>query len=188
MSNQKLQGKKIAVLATNGFEQSELFDPYNALKDAGADVHIVSLKSGSIKGWNKDDWGKSIDVDKTLDSVSADDYNGLMLPGGVMNPDTLRAEDKAVDFVRNFFKQHKPVAAICHAPQLLIEADVVKGRKLTSYNSIKTDLINAGAQWEDSEVVTDQGFVTSRNPNDLPAFIDKMIEEFREGKHDRQHA
>ncbi len=175
MSNQKLQGKKIAVLATNGFEQSELFDPYNALKEAGADVHIVSLESGSIKGWDKDDWGKSIDVDKTLDSVSADDYNGLMLPGGVMNPDTLRAEDK-------------PVAAICHAPQLLIEADVVKGRKLTSYNSIKTDLINAGAQWEDSEVVTDQGFVTSRNPNDLPAFIDKMIEEFREGKHDRQHA
>lgn len=185
---ENLQNKKIAILATDGFEQSELFKPLEKLKEANATVHIISLKEGEIKGWDKDNWGKSIKVDKTLDQVKAEDYNGLMLPGGLINPDTLRREPKAVQFVKDFFKQHKPVAAICHAPQLLIEAEVVKGRKMTSFSAIKTDLKNAGAHWEDSEVVTDQGLVTSRNPDDLPAFCEKMIEEFAEGKHEMQTA
>ena len=185
---ENLKNKKIAILATDGFEQSELFKPLEKLKEAGADVHIVSLKNGEIKGWDKDNWGKSIKVDKTLDQVKAEDYNGLMLPGGLINPDTLRQEEKAITFVKDFFKQHKPVAAICHAPQLLIEADVVKGREMTSFASIKTDLKNAGANWKDAEVVTDQGLVTSRNPDDLPAFCRKMVEEFAEGKHEMQTA
>lgn len=133
-------------------------------------------------------WSNSYKVDKTLDQVSATDYNALMLPGGVINPDMLRRNEDALVFVRDFFKQEKPVAAICHAPQILISADVVKGRKLTSFNSIKDDLVNAGANWVDQEVVVDQGFVTSRNPNDLPAFNDKLIEEIKEGKHEEQHA
>lgn len=179
-----LENKKVAILATNGFEQSELMQPKQKLEEAGAQVHIVSLEAGQIKGWDKDDWGESIAVDKTLEEVSSKDYNALVLPGGVINPDTLRQEQKAVSFVKEFFEQKKPVAAICHAPQLLIEADVLKDRKVTSYNSIKTDVQNAGAQWLDQEVVTDEGLVTSRNPDDLPAFCDKMLEEIAEGKHE----
>lgn len=179
-----LENKKVAILATNGFEQSELMQPKQKLEEAGAQVHIVSLEAGQIKGWDKGDWGESIAVDKTLDEASSKDYNALVLPGGVINPDTLRQEEKAVSFVKEFFEQKKPVAAICHAPQLLIEADVLKDRKVTSYNSIKTDVQNAGAHWLDQEVVTDEGLVTSRNPDDLPAFCDKMLEEIAEGKHE----
>lgn len=181
----KLSGKKIAILATDGFEHSELFKPLSALKEAGATVETVSLKKGEIKSWRDDNWGESIKVDKVVDAVSADEYDGLLLPGGVINPDRLRADQKAVAFVKSFFQDNKqkPVAAICHGPWTLVEADVVDGRNLTSYASIRTDLKNAGAAWEDSEVVVDKGLVTSRSPKDLPAFIEKMIEEFREGTH-----
>ena len=180
--------KRIAILATNGFEESELKSPKEAMEKEGFQVDIVSPQAGKIKGWSKGNWSNSYDVDETLDNVKADDYSALMLPGGVMNPDTLRQNDRALTFVRDFFKQEKPVAAICHAPWILISADVVKGRKMTSYKSIKDDLINAGANWVDEEVVVDQGFVTSRNPNDLPAFNAKLIEEIKEGKHEEQHA
>jgi len=181
-----LNKKTVAILATNGFEESELIEPKKALQQAGADVHIVSLESGEIKGWADGNWSNSYKVDKTLDQVTQSDYNALMLPGGVINPDLLRKDDKAVQFVRSFFENHKPVAAICHAPWLLAEAGVLKGRKVTSYDSIKTDIINAGAQWIDQEVVVDQGLVTSRNPNDLPAFNRKLVEEVYEGKHEMQ--
>ena len=181
----KLQGKKVAILATDGFEESELSRPYDAVKNEGATVHIVSPKSGTIKSWDENDWGKDFDVDKTLDEVSADDYDMLVLPGGQINPDKLRIEEKAVTMVRDFFKQKKPVAAICHGPWLLVEADVVNGRKVTSYKSIKTDLKNAGANWVDKSVVVDQGLVTSRTPDDLDDFCKKVVEECREGKHDR---
>jgi len=180
--------KTIAILATDGFEEVELTSPLEAMKNAGFDVHIVSDKKGKIKAWDKDHWSKEYDVDKTLNEVKVDDYNALMLPGGVINPDTLRVNEDALSFIRDFFNAKKPVAAICHAPQMLINAGVVEGRKMTSFKSIKQDLINAGAKWEDSEVVVDQGFVTSRNPDDLPAFNSKLVEEIREGKHDRQHA
>jgi protease I len=180
--------KRVAILATNGFEESELKSPLDAMKKEGFTVDIVSQESGKIKAWDNGNWSNEYTVDKTLDSVSASDYNALMLPGGLINPDILRRDEKAISFIKDFFKQSKPVAAICHAPQLLIEADVVKGRKLTSFNSIKTDLINAGANWVDEEVVVDEGFVTSRNPDDLPAFNAKLIEEVKEGKHDMQHA
>jgi protease I len=183
MNTQKLQGKKIAVLATDGFEQSELQRPRAALDEAGATTRVVSLESGQIKGWKKENWGDSVRVDLTLDKASADDFDALLLPGGVMNPDTLRQENKAVEFVRAFFAAGKPVAAICHGPQLLIEADVVRGRRLTSYASVKTDLKNAGAEWVDESVVVDQGLVTSRKPDDIPDFNRKMIEEFAEGIH-----
>jgi len=182
----KLNNKKVAILATDGFEQSELFSPLERLRKEGATVHIVSDKSDSIKGWNEGNWGKSIEVDRTLSQASAEDYNALVLPGGVINPDTMRTKSEALTFVRDFFKQKKPVAAICHAPQLLIEADVLSGRNVTSYKSIKTDLVNAGAKWEDKAVVVDQGLVTSRNPGDLDAFNDKIVEEIKEGKHELQ--
>jgi len=180
--------KRIAILATNGFEESELKSPKEAMEKEGFQVDIVSPEAGKIKAWSDGNWSNSYDVDKTLDEVKADDYNALMLPGGVLNPDQLRRNDDALVFVRDFFKQEKPVAAICHAPQILISADVVKGRKITSFSSIKDDLINAGANWVDQEVVVDRGFVTSRNPNDLPAFNSKLIEEIKEGKHEEQHA
>ena len=181
----KLSGKRIAILATNGFEQSELSEPMEALKDNGAAVEIVSLKDGSIRGWKGTDWGDEFKVDKVLSSVSVDDYDGLVLPGGVINPDILRRDDKAVNFVRGFFeeKKQKPVAAICHGPWTLINAEVVKDRKVTSFDSIKKDLVKAGANWVDQEVVVDNGLVTSRTPEDLPAFKKKMIEEFCEGQH-----
>ncbi|MGJ8666121.1 MAG: type 1 glutamine amidotransferase domain-containing protein [Patiriisocius sp.] len=180
--------KRIAILATNGFEESELKSPKEAMEAEGFQVEIVSLEKGKIKGWSDGNWSNEYTVDKTLSEVTAKDYNALVLPGGVINPDTLRRNENALVFVRDFFKQHKPVAAICHAPWTLISADVVKGRKMTSFSSIKDDLINAGANWVDQEVVCDEALVTSRNPNDLPAFNAKLIEEIKEGKHDMQHA
>lgn len=183
---EKVKGKKVAVLATDGVEQSEFDQPVQALKDAGAEVTIVSLKSGTFKAWDKKDWGKEIAVDKTVDSVKAADYDALVLPGGVMNPDKLRMNKDAISFTKDFMTAGKPVAAICHGPWLLVEADAVKGKKITSYPSIKTDIINAGGNWVDQEVVTDMGLVTSRNPNDLPAFCKKMLEEIGEGVHNRK--
>ena len=185
---ENLDRKNVAILATNGFEESELREPKKALEKAGANVHIVSLKSGEIKSWADGNWGKSYKVDKTLDEVIQADYNALMLPGGVINPDTLRTNKDAINFVKSFFENHKPVAAICHAPWLLAEAGVLKGRNITSYKSIKTDMMNAGANWTDEEVVVDSGLVTSRNPDDLPAFNAKLVEEIYEGKHDEQMA
>ncbi len=185
---ENLNKKRVAILATDGFEESELREPKKALEEAGAEVHIISDKSGKIKSWTDGNWGSEYTVDKTLDQVSQKDYNALMLPGGVINPDTLRTNPEAVSFVKSFFENKKPVGAICHGPWLLVEADVLKGRKITSYKSIKTDMINAGAIWKDEEVVVDQGLVTSRTPSDLPAFNSKLLEEVCEGKHDEQTA
>ncbi|WP_027124842.1 type 1 glutamine amidotransferase domain-containing protein [Gelidibacter mesophilus] len=185
---ENLNKKTVAILATNGFEESELKSPKEALEKAGAQVHIVSEKSGKIKSWTDGNWGSDFKVDKTLDDVSQKDYNALMLPGGVINPDTLRQNPKAVAFVKSFFENHKLVGAICHGPWLLAEADVLKDRKMTSYGSIKTDMINAGAKWVDEEVVVDEGLVTSRSPKDLPAFNAKLVEEVYEGKHEDQVA
>jgi deglycase len=183
-----LSDKRVAILATDGVEQVELTEPRKALDAAGATTNVVSPKSGSIKGWNHTDWGDPIHVDITLDDANPDDFDALMLPGGVMNPDHLRMNEKAVNFVRAFFEAGKPVAAICHGPWLLVEADVVRGRNVTSWPSLKTDLRNAGANWTDSQVVTDHGLVTSRKPEDIPAFNRKMIEEFAEGVHEEQRA
>jgi protease I len=183
-----IAGKKIAILATHGFEQSELEVPLQKLKEAGAQVQIVSLEAGEIKGWAKKDWGRPVNVDRTLDEAKPSDYDALVLPGGQINPDLLRVEPKAIDFIKGFWRDNKVIGAICHAPWLLIEADIVKGRRVTSYHSIKTDVINAGGRWEDSEVVTDQGLVTSRNPGDLDAFSRKLIEEIGEGVHQRRAA
>ncbi len=180
--------KRIAILATDGFEEIELTSPKEAMEKEGFQVDVISTEPGKIKAWDKTNWSKEYDVDYTLDQVSPGEYNALMLPGGVINPDKLRRSEKALEFVREFFKQHKPVAAICHAPWILISAGVVEGRKLTSFSSIRKDLENAGANWVDQEVVVDEGFVTSRNPDDLPAFNAKLIEEIKEGKHEDQHA
>ncbi|MDC7993618.1 type 1 glutamine amidotransferase domain-containing protein [Altibacter sp. HG106] len=180
--------KRVAILATNGFEESELKSPKDAMEAEGFEVEIVSEASGAIRAWDNGNWSNEYKVDKTLSEVTSSDYNALVLPGGVINPDKLRRNDEALTFVRDFFKEKKPVAAICHAPQILISADVVKGRRLTSFASIKDDLINAGAEWTDEEVVVDEGFVTSRNPKDLPAFNAKVVEEVKEGKHELQHA
>lgn len=178
-----LDGKKVAILVADGFEQVELTAPKEALEDAGAETEIVSPAGNKVKGWDMQDWGKKFPVDVPLKKAKADDYDALLLPGGVMNPDKLRMDQKAVDFVRAFFDAGKPVAAICHGPCTLIEASVVEGRKVTSYPSIKTDLKNAGAEWVDEVVVVDNGLVTSRKPADIPAFNRKMIEEFAEGRH-----
>jgi protease I len=183
-----LNDKKVAILATDGFEESELVSPMNALKNSGAKVDIVSMKSGKIKSWKDGNWNMEIDVDKTVSDVSSSDYHALVLPGGVINPDVLRRDNASVDLVRSFFKEHKPVAAICHGPQMLIEAEVVNGREMTSFSSISKDLKNAGAHWVDKEVVVDQGLVTSRSPEDLDAFNNKMLEEIAEGKHAAQMA
>lgn len=180
--------KRIAILATDGFEESELKSPKEAMEKEGFIVEIISEKEGKIKAWADGNWSKEYKVDKTIANVKASDYNALMLPGGVINPDKLRRNDAALKFVKDFFEQKKPVAAICHGPQTLISAGVVKGRKMTSFPSIKDDLINAGATWVDEEVVVDEGFVTSRNPDDLPAFNAKLIEEIKEGKHEKQHS
>lgn len=183
-----LNGKSILILATNGFEQSELELPQTRLKEAGADVHVASLEPGEIKGWDNKNWGRAVNVDKTLDEVDVASYDALVLPGGQMNPDTLRGDENALALIKAFFDQGKVVAAVCHAPWLLIDTGIAKARKVTSYKTIKQDLINAGAQWEDAEVVTDKGVITSRMPDDLPAFIAKIVEEIQEGKHRRQAA
>jgi len=180
--------KRIAILATNGFEESELKSPKEYLEQQGWTAEIVSPESGSIKSWADTDWGPEYKVDKVLSEVSSKDYHALVLPGGVINPDKLRTNEQAIVFVKSFFDEKKPVAAICHGPQTLINADVVRGRELTSYPSIKQDLINAGANWVDKEVVVDSGFVTSRTPDDLPAFNKKLVEEIKEGKHELQHS
>lgn len=185
MADAKLENCKVAILATDGFEYSELFEPKRALEKAGADVVVVSLESGEIKSFNhKEGWGDEIEVDQTLAKARPDQFDALMLPGGVMNPDRLRIEDKAIEFIKGFVKSGKPIAAICHGPWTLIEAGAVVGRKMTSWPSLRSDLINAGANWVDEEVVTDNGLVTSRKPADLPAFCEKMIEEFAEGQHE----
>jgi protease I len=184
----ELNGKRIAILATHGFEQSELEGPRDRLKKAGATVEIISLASGEIRGWDKKDWGRPVKVDKTLDQASAAEYDAVVLPGGQINPDLLRVEPKALKFIKDVFDAGKIVAAVCHAPWLLIETGIAKSRKMTSYKSIKTDVRNAGAKWEDSEVVVDQGVITSRNPGDLEAFSAKIIEEVREGRHSRRSA
>ncbi len=181
-----LAGKKIAILVTEGFEQSELEEPRQALEDAGATALIVSPDADEVKAWDEDDFGDEFEVDLKLADARASEFDALLLPGGVMNPDKLRTIPEAVAFVKEFFTAGKPVAAICHGPQMLIEAGVVKGRKLTSFPSLKTDLINAGATWTDETVVADQGLVTSRKPADIPAFNKKMVEEFAEGIHNGQ--
>lgn len=178
MANKNLQGKKIAILATDGFEQAELLEPRKALDEAGAETKVVSLKSGKIKGWKHTDWGQEVPVDVTLDGVRGEDFDALLLPGGVINPDKLRMEPKAVAFVKSFFDASKPVAAICHGPWTIIEAGAAKGRKIASWPSIKTDLRNAGAEWIDKEAVTDGNLVTARKPDDIPAFNRAMIELF----------
>jgi protease I len=183
---QTLVGKKVAILVADGFEQVELTKPRQALDEAGAETRIVSPNADKVQGWNHDKPGDELEVDLKLDDADAEDFDALLLPGGVMNPDTLRTIPRAVEFVHDFFAAGKPVAAICHGPQLLIEAGVIRGRKLTSFPSLKTDLANAGATWVDETVVTDQGLVTSRKPDDIPDFNKKMIEEFAEGFHAAQ--
>ncbi len=183
-----INASNILILSTNGFEQSELEVPLKKLREAGATVHVASPEDGQIKGWDGGDWGGSVPVDKTLDKVLVADYDALVLPGGQINPDLLRVNEQAVALIRDFVDAGKIVAAICHAPWLLIEAGVVDGREMTSYPSIKTDLINAGAKWEDSEVAISNGIITSRNPDDLEAFVAKIIEEVEEGRHPRQAA
>lgn len=183
---QELNNKKVAILVTDGFEQVELTKPKQALEQAGAETHIISPKSDKVQGWNHYDKGDEFSVDIALAQANANDYDALLLPGGVANPDQLRTEEKAVQFIKSFFEAGKPVAAICHGPWTLIEAGVVKGRTVTSWPSLQTDLKNAGANWVDQEVVVDSGLVTSRNPGDIPAFNSKMIEEFAEGQHREQ--
>jgi protease I len=186
--NQQLNGKRIAILVEDGFEQVELTEPKQALEEAGAKTDIVSPSSGKVRGWNHTEWGDEFQVSVPLGKAKSKDYDALLLPGGVMNPDKLRRNAKALEFVKAFFDEGKPVAAICHGPWTLIDAGVAKDRKLTSYESIQTDLENAGAHWVDQEVVVDNGLVTSRKPDDIPAFNAKMIEEFGEGKHRMERA
>lgn len=183
MPDAVLAGKTIAVLATDGFEQVELDKPVAALKAAGAVIEIVAPKSGAIQGFNHHDKGDQTTVDRTLQDAAPADYDGLVLPGGVINPDALRLEAEAIDFIRTFVEAGKPIAAICHGPWTLIDAGAAKGRTMTSWPSLRIDLQNAGATWVDEEVVVDNGLVTSRNPDDLPAFCAKMVEEFAEGRH-----
>ena len=178
-----LKNKKIAILAADGFEQVELEKPQQALKDAGAEVKVVSLKSGKITGMNHTETGSPVTVDLTLEEAKAEDFDGLMIPGGLYNPDALRSTPEAVAFTKEFAKAGKPIAAICHGPWVLVEAGIAKGRKLTSWPAIQTDIRNAGGNWVDEEVVVDNGLVTSRKPDDIPAFNRKMIEEFAEGRH-----
>lgn len=182
----RLNGRKIAILAADGFEQVELTEPMKALKEAGATVSVVSPKSGSIQGFKHDKPGDATPVDVELASAKAGDFDGLLIPGGLFNPDTLRTDDKAIAFTKAFFEAGKPVASICHGPQLLISAGVVKGRKMTGFKSIQVDLENAGAIVSDETVVCDRGLVTSRNPDDIPAFNAKIVEEFAEGRHEGQ--
>jgi protease I len=183
VAEQNLQGKRIAFIATDMVEEVELTEPWQAVKDAGGEPELLSIKSGEIQAFNHYNKSKTYKVDKEISSTPMDDYDGLVIPGGVGNPDTMRMHDDAVEFVRSFFEAGKPVAAICHGPWMLVEADVARGRKITSWPSLKTDIRNAGGNWVDQEVVVDQGLVTSRKPDDLPAFCKKLIEELAEGVH-----
>ena len=183
-----MENARILIMSTHGFEQSELEYPLEHLKKAGATIHVATLDGQPIKGWDKDDWGNTVDADLKISDVKVDDYIALVLPGGQINPDLLRVEKDAVQVVRDFVTSDKIVAAICHAPWLLIEAGVIKGREATSYHSIRTDMENAGAKWEDSEIAIDNGIITSRSPKDLEAFVNKIIEEVREGEHHRDSA
>lgn len=184
----KLNGRKVAILVADGFEQSEMVEPRKALDDAGATTHLISPTSGAVRGWKDGNWADSFEVDQPLKSSDPDVYDALLLPGGVLNPDQLRTNENVLTFVRSFFEAGKPVAAICHGPWTLINADVVKGRTMTSYHTIRRDLENAGAKWVDQEVVVDEGLVTSRSPSDLPAFNRKLVEEVGEGRHAGQMA
>ena len=186
MADQTLQGKKVAIIAADMVEQVELVEPRKALDDAGAETHLISLKPGEIQAFNHFDPADKIKVDKTVEEVDASDYDALLVPGGVGNPDQLRGDENMVSFVRDFFEQGKPVAAICHAPWVLVEAGVVRDRKLTSWPTMQTDIRNAGGNWVDQQVVVDKGLVTSRKPDDVAACNDKIIEEFAEGRHAEQ--
>lgn len=179
----QLKDLKVAILTENGFEQVELTSPKDAMVNAGVTVHIVSPQKSEVKAWDKDDWGITLPVDKTLDEVNPADYDGLMLPGGVLNPDQLRKNEKAIAFIRHFLENSKPLAVICHGPQTMIETGMLENRTMTSYPSIKTDLVNAGVNWVDKEVVVDNGLVSSRSPKDLDAFNRKLLEELAEGVH-----
>ena len=179
----ELKGKRVAALVTKGFEQVELVDPRKALERVGAAVNVIAPEAGTVQGWNHAEWGLDVTVDETLDTAAAANYDALLLPGGVINADHLRMNAKAVQLVKDFFDAGKPIAVICHGAWIMAEADVVRGLKMTSYPSLKTDLRNAGADWVDQEVVNDRGVVSSRKPQDLPAFNQKMIEEFAEGQH-----
>lgn len=180
-----LKGKKIAILTENGFEESELTSPKKALENAGATVHIVSPQKVKVKGWNHDHWSIELKVDVPVEKADPDNYDALMIPGGVINPDLMRRNEDCISFAKTFLEEGKPVAAICHGPQLLIETGLLKGREMTSFHSIKTDLKNAGVNWQDKEVIVDNGLVTSRSPADLEAFNRKMLEEIGEGVHDK---
>lgn len=187
-----IQDAKILIIATDGFEQSELIGPLTQLRGLGATVHVAAPEKtrepGKIRGWNKTDWGDTVPVDKKVASVSVDDYDGLVIPGGQINPDLLRVDDTVVSLVRTFVESGKTVAAICHGPWVLVEAGAVKGRKVTSYHSIRTDVKNAGGEWLDQPVVTDEGIITSRKPDDIDAFVKKIVEEIGEGRHERRRA
>ena len=184
----ELQGKRVAFLATDMVEQVELTKPWKAVKDAGGTPELVSLKEGEIQGFNHYDKADTFKVDRTVEEARAEDYDALVIPGGVGNPDTMRTDENAVQLVRDFFEQGKPVGVICHGPWMLVEAGVVRGRKVTSWPSLQTDIRNAGGDWVDQEVVVDDGLVTSRKPDDLPAFNEKIVEEFCEGRHEQQAA
>jgi protease I len=180
-----IKNARILILATDGFERSELLVPRDELSKAGATVHVAAPEAGTIKAWQKGDWADTVPVDKALDAVDVGDYEAIILPGGVINPDKLRSNEKAVDLVRDFASKGKVVAAICHGPWMLVEADVIRDRAVTSFWSIRTDVENAGGRWRDDEVVVDKGIITSRAPDDLPAFVAKIVEEVREGAHAR---
>ncbi len=187
MANE-LQGKRIAFLATDMVEQVELTEPWKAVKEAGGQPELISLEEGEIQGFNHYDKADTFPVDKTVEEARADDYDALVIPGGVGNPDTMRMDENAIEFTRQFFEQGKPVGVICHGPWMLVEAGVLRGRKVTSWPSLRTDIQNAGGNWVDQEVVVDEGLVTSRKPDDLPAFNEKIVEEFFEGRHEQQAA
>ncbi|SRR5690606_15963802 len=178
----ELNGMRVAIVATHGVEQIELTEPRKALEDAGASTELIAPEAGMIKAWDRTDWGDEIEVDRTIADASPDDYDALLLPGGVLNPDKLRMNDEVLTFVRSFFNDRKPVAAICHGPQVLIDADVVRGRRMTSYRSVRKDLENAGAEWVDQAVVVDDGLITSRNPGDIPDFSEAIVHEFAKAR------